>query len=451
MSTESGNDTPKMPKRIVIMGAGGRDFHNFNLLYRHDPTVRVVAFTATQIPFQQGRRYPPVLAGPNHPGGIPIVGEGDLERLVRDEGADEVVFAYSDISHQQLMEKASEVLALGADFSLIGPKRTMLEASIPVISICAVRTGCGKSPLTRHLCQRLLKMGRRPVVVRHPMAYGSLEIRVAERFDTFDDLDRYECTLEEREEYEGIIRLGVPLFAGVDYRHVLHQAQLAGDVLLWDGGNNDWPFIRPDLELVLVDPFRPGDETASFPGMVNLLRAHLVIVSKADGAPVEGVQIVKENASKFNPDAEVVSARLRVEVSEPKAIRGRRVVVVEDGPTLTHGGMPFGAGVVAARQFGAKTIVDPRPYAVGSLLETYQQYPHLHKVVPAMGYSEAQIAHLQATLEAIPCDLILCATPIDLGRLLRLHRPLVPVHYEFEEMGGDAIGKAVLGLLEGGG
>jgi predicted GTPase len=437
----------KHRRRIVIMGAGGRDFHNFNLLFRGDAASEVIAFTAAQIPYQEGRHYPATLAGPLYPAGIPVVDEKELEALVRDRQVEEVIFAYSDVSHQDLMGAASRVLALGADFRLVGPGKTMLPAAVPVISVCAVRTGCGKSPVTRYLCEELRAAGRQPVVVRHPMAYGRLDIREVESFRTVEDFDRYQCTLEEREEYEPLINAGIPLFAGVDYRKVLQVAERAGDVLLWDGGNNDFSFFRPDLEIVLVDPFRAGDEISHYPGLVNLLRADAVVVAKADAAPADGLEAVRRNIAVWNPDAAVVYGRLEVAVATPEAIAGKRVAVVEDGPTLTHGGMAFGAAVVAARRYGAGAIVDPRPWAAGSLAEVYRQFPQLEQVVPAMGYSERQIADLQATLEAVPCDLILSATPVDLKRILELSRPLVQVHYHYREMNGNPLAQMVRGLL----
>jgi predicted GTPase len=442
-------DALKHRKRIVIMGAGGRDFHNFNLLFRNDAASEVIAFTAAQIPFQGGRRYPAVLAGPLYPEGIPVVAETELETLLRDCLVDEVLFAYSDVSHQELMAVASRVLALGADFRLAGPGKTMLQAAIPVLSICAVRTGCGKSPVTRYLCQALRQAGRRPVVVRHPMAYGRLDVREVEAFRSREDLDRYHCTIEEREEYEPLITDGIPLFAGVDYGKILQMAERAGDVLLWDGGNNDFPFFRSDLEIVLVDPLRAGDEIGYYPGLVNLLRADVVVVAKADAAPAAGLASVRMNIAAWNPQATVVRGRLEVTVSESVRIAGKQVAIVEDGPTLTHGRMAFGAGVVAARRFAAAAIVDPRPYAVGSLAEVYRQFPHLQQVVPAMGYSKSQIADLQATLEAMPADLILSATPIDLTRLLRLSRPLVQVRYEYREMDGNPLARKVLDSIGG--
>ncbi len=420
-------------RRVVIMGAGGRDFHNFNLLFRHSSDVEVVAFTAAQIPFQENRRYPQELAGKFYPRGIPIVSQAELPGLIRDSNVDEVLFSYSDVSHQHLMETASQVIALGADFRLAGCEATMLPSRLPVISVCAVRTGCGKSAVTRFLCRILVRAGRKPVVVRHPMAYGHLGIRAVEHFRSLADLDRYECTLEEREEFEPLIHLGVPLFAGVDYERILAKAEREGDLLIWDGGNNDAPFFRPDLELVLADPLRAGDERCYYPGLVNLFRARVVILNKVDQASEEQVRLVVENVNRVNPAARIVEGRLDVEVADPHALSGKRVVVVEDGPTLTHGGMGFGAGTIAARRAGVAAVVDPRPGAVGSLREVFRSFPHLGNVLPAMGYSAVQLRDLSATLANIDCDLILSATPVNLAPLLELDKPLVQVSYEFVE------------------
>jgi predicted GTPase len=420
-------------RRVLIMGAGGRDFHNFNLLYRHSSDVEVVAFTAAQIPFQENRLYPPQLAGKFYPQGIPIVSQEDLPGLIRDAKVDEVLFSYSDVSHQHLMEIASQVIALGADFRLAGCEATMLPSRLPVISVCAVRTGCGKSAVTRFLCRLLVRAGRAPVVVRHPMAYGRLGIRAVEHFRSLADLDRYECTLEEREEFEPLIHLGVPLFAGVDYEKILAKAEGEGDVLIWDGGNNDAPFFRPDLELVLADPLRAGDERCYHPGLVNLVRARVVILNKVDQASEEQVRQVVENVHQLNPGARIIEGGLDVQVPDPNALSGKRVVVVEDGPTLTHGGMGFGAGTIAARRAGVAAVVDPRPGAVGSLREVFRSFPHLENVLPAMGYSADQLRDLSATLANIDCDLILSATPVNLAPLLSLDKPLVQVSYEFVE------------------
>lgn len=419
--------------RILILGAGGRDFHNFNLLYRHRRDVEVVAFTASQIPFQVGRRYPPCLAGPLYPEGIPIIEDHGLAETVRRLKVDAAVFAYSDISHRRIMDLASQVLSTGCDFHLVGSERTMLTAALPVVSVCAVRTGCGKSAVTRYVCQALLKQGRKPVVVRHPMAYGRLEQNAVQCFLNMEDLDRYGSTLEEREEYEPLLRLGIPLFAGVDYEAVLSMAVNSGDVLIWDGGNNDTPFFRPDFEIVLVDPLRAGDEVSYYPGYVNLLRADVVVVSKLSGVPDENLRLVRQNLHQAVPGKQVMQGDLDVMVENPLAVAGLRVLVVEDGPTVTHGDMAFGAGVVAARRFGAREIVDPRPYAVGSLEQVYAEYAHIDCIVPAMGYSKSQLNDLKRTLDAVPCDLILSATPVDLGRLLHIDKPIMPVTYEFIE------------------
>ncbi|MEZ4599328.1 MAG: GTPase [Syntrophotaleaceae bacterium] len=421
-------------RRVLVMGAGGRDFHNFNVLFRHRNDIEVVAFTATQIPFQENRLYPPSLAGRYYPDGIPVLGEQQLGQLIHRLHVEEVVFSYSDVSHQRIMEIASTAVALGADFRLVSSERTMLQASLPVISVGAVRTGCGKSPVTRFLCRLLLEEGRRPVVVRHPMAYGRLGIRGVERFTSLEDLDRYECTLEEREEFDPLIRLGVPLFAGVDYGEILPLAEQEGDLLIWDGGNNDVPFFRPDLELVLADPLRPGDERTYFPGLVNLVRADAVIISKVDQAEEKALETVEENIRSFNPEAGILYGKLEVHIADREVLRGKRVVVIEDGPTLTHGDMSYGAGIIAARENGVAEIVDPRPYAVGSLQKLYRNYPHLARVIPAMGYSDEQREDLRRTLERVECDLILSATPVDLAPLLKLSKPLVQVTYEFREV-----------------
>ena len=438
------------PRKILIMGAGGRDFHNFNCLYRERDDVQVVAFTASQIPFQENRCYPPDLAGPLYPQGIPIVGAENLHRIIQQEHIDEVLFAYSDIHHGKLMEIASQVLAAGASFRLAGPDETMLEAKLPVISVCAVRTGCGKSPLTRYLCRLLIEQGRRPVVVRHPMAYGRLDIRAVEHFQSFEDLDRFQCTLEEREEYEPLLAMGLPLFAGIDYAAILEVAQGAGDLLIWDGGNNDFPFYRPDLEIVLTDALRPGHELTFYPGMVNLLRAQLVVISKSDVAGKEQVQTVRQHIRQSNPAAEVCRGILQVSLQQPDRLAGQRVVIVEDGPTLTHGGMPGGAGLEAARLFGAGEVIDPRPYAVGHLASAFEQFPHLQQVVPAMGYNPQQIADLAATLNAVPADLVVSATPLDLYRVLQLNKPLLHVNYEFREDKSQMIGETILRFLRQG-
>lgn len=424
-----------MPKdRVVIMGAAGRDFHNFNLYFRDNPNYEVVAFTATQIPHIERRTYPPELSGPLYPQGIPIYPEEKLTTLIQEYDVDQVLFAYSDISHEYVMHKASEALAAGADFRLQGPKATMLKASLPIISVCAVRTGSGKSQTSRRVSDILKKMGKKVVIVRHPMPYGDLAKQACQRFATYEDLDRYECTIEEREEYEPHINRGTVVYAGVDYEEILRHAEAEADIILWDGGNNDLPFYQPDLHIVVADPHRPGHELRYHPGETNLRLADVVIINKIDTAKEEGVALVEENIEKLNPKALVVKANSPIFVEDPGAIKGKRVLVIEDGPTLTHGEMAYGAGVVAARRFGAKEIVDPRPYAVGSIRDTYTRYPTTGPVLPAMGYGEKQIEELEATINSTPCDLVLVATPIDLRRLIDIEKPSDRVRYELEEI-----------------
>ena len=433
--------------KVVIMGAGGRDFHNFNILYRHRSDVEVVAFTAAQIPFQHGRCYPPELSGPLYPQGIPIVDEKELPVLLAARDV-EVVFSYSDISHQQLMTIASRVLALGSVFSLPAPEQTMLPAKVPVVSVCAVRTGCGKSPLVRFICKLALQSGRRPVVVRHPMAYGELKGRGVQRIAVDEDLQGSGWTLEEREEFEPLLALGIVVFCGVDYQRILREAEQAGDFIIWDGGNNDTPFFCPDLQLVALDPLRAGDEVYYYPGMVNLQKADVLVINKVDEASVDQLKTVRNNIRDYNPQAQVIEGRLDVTLDNPQCLKGRRVVVIEDGPTVTHGGMSYGAGMVAARRYGAAEIVDPRPAAKGSLRTVYQDWPHLDAVLPAMGYSREQLDDLRRTLESIDCELIVSATPVDLCRLLRLNKPLHQVHYEFVELKVHNLERCILDWLD---
>ncbi len=424
-----------MPKvRVVIMGAAGRDFHNFNLHFRDNPNYEIVAFTATQIPNIEHRTYPSELSGPLYPQGIPIYPEEELTTLIGKHDVDQVLFSYSDISHEYVMHKASEALAAGADFRLLGPKATMLKASIPIISVCAVRTGSGKSQTSRRVSDILKKMKKKVVVVRHPMPYGDLAKQACQRFATYEDLDRYECTIEEREEYEPHINRGTVVYAGVDYAEILRHAETEADTILWDGGNNDLPFYQPDLHIVVADPHRPGHELRYHPGETNLRLAHVVIINKIDTAKKEDVALVEENIKKLNPKALVVKANSPIFVEDSEAIEGKRVLVIEDGPTLTHGEMAYGAGVVAARRFGAREIVDPRPYAVGSIRDTYAQYPTTGPVLPATGYGEEQIKELEASINSTPCDLVLIATPVDLRRLLDIEKPSDRVRYELEEI-----------------
>ncbi|HEX8940873.1 MAG TPA: cyclic 2,3-diphosphoglycerate synthase [Candidatus Limnocylindrales bacterium] len=424
-------------KRVVIMGAAGRDFHDFNVVYRDDPSVHVVAFTATQIPGIEDRRYPPELAGPHYPGGIPIVPESELESLIRDERVDEVVFAYSDVAHETVMHAASRALACGADFALLGPRATMLKSSKPVVAVGAVRTGAGKSQTTRYLAALLADAGLKPVVIRHPMPYGDLVAQRVQRYATYADLDRYETTIEEREEYEPHLDAGRVLYAGVDYEAILRQAEAEADIVLWDGGNNDFPFYLPDLFVVVADPLRPGHELRYHPGETNLRMADVVIINKIDSADPAVVKDVKETIEDVNPGASIVLARSSLALTGD--VVGKRVAVVEDGPTLTHGGMTYGAGVVAARRSLAAELVDPRPYAVGSLATVLRRYPDLQSLVPAMGYGEAQVRDLEATLNAMPADVVLSGTPIDLTRVLQLNKPIVRVRYELDEAEGPRL------------
>jgi predicted GTPase len=421
-------------KTVLILGAAGRDFHNFNVFFRQNLDYQVVAFTATQIPDIAGRRYPAVLAGRLYPDGIPIFEEKDLESLIEDYSVDVVVFSYSDISHQNLMHLASRAGAAGADFWLLGPEHSQIASRVPVISVCAVRTGCGKSPVSRLVAAELRKHGRKPVVIRHPMPYGDLAVQAVQRFATLEDLDLQQCTIEEREEYEPHICEGTVVYAGVDYEKILHQAEKEADVILWDGGNNDTPFYKSDLEIVVVDPHRPGHELSYYPGEVNLRRADVLVINKVDTAQQHDIETVRQNIRLNNPRASVCEMACRVAVKDPELVRGKRVLVVEDGPTLTHGEMPYGAGVVAARQCGASELVDPRPYAVGSIRGTYERYQHLTSLLPAMGYSDMQRHELEETIRRTPCDLVIVATPIDLARTIKVERPNLRVTYAVEEL-----------------
>ncbi|HWO69187.1 MAG TPA: cyclic 2,3-diphosphoglycerate synthase [Actinomycetota bacterium] len=432
-----------MARRVLIMGAAGRDFHNFNVVYRDDPDALVVAFTATQIPFIEDRTYPAELAGPRYPRGIPIHDEEELTRLVRELEVDDVVFAYSDVSHEHVMHKASEALAAGANFVLLGPRATMLEAEVPVVAVCAVRTGAGKSQTTRAVAATLREAGKRVVAVRHPMPYGDIASQRVQRFASFEDLDRHRVTIEEREEYEPHLAAGTVVYAGVDYAEILRAAQAECDVLLWDGGNNDLPFFRPDVHLVVADPLRVGHETRYHPGEANLRMADAVVINKVDSATPEQVAALERTVRTVNPRAVVLKAASRITVDDPAAIAGKRVLVVEDGPTLTHGEMKFGAGVVAARRHGAAGIVDPRPYAVGTIQDVYRRYD-VGPVLPAMGYSEQQLEEMEKTIDAADCDLVVVASPIDLRRVIDLSKPAVRVRYELEVLEGSPTLRDVL-------
>lgn len=426
-------------KRVLILGAAGRDFHDFNVVFRNNPEFQVVAFTATQIPDIAGRRYPAELAGNLYPDGIPILEEDKMEQIIRDQHVDAVVFAYSDIAYPTLMHLASRAVAAGANFQLLAAARTQLTAKVPVVSVCAVRTGCGKSPVSRRIAVELRKRGWHPVVVRHPMPYGDLNEQRAQRYASLADLDRNKCTIEEREEYEPHIVEGTTVYAGVDYEDILRQAELEGDVILWDGGNNDTPFYRPDLAIVVLDPHRAGHELGYYPGEVNFRSADVLIINKVDTADPDGIKTVRRNIALHNPKARVIETASRVTVDDPDLVNGKTVLVVEDGPTLTHGEMPYGAGVVAANRYHAAALVDPRPYAVGSIQKTFQKFPHLWRVLPAMGYSDTQRHELEETIKRVPCDLVVVATPIDLARAIRLDKPYVCVRYEVEEIGKPAI------------
>ena len=421
-------------ERILIMGAAGRDFHNFNTCFRDNPAVRVVAFTAAQIPGIEDRRYPACLAGSLYPDGIPIFPEIELPRLIRELAVDEVVFAYSDVPHAHVMHAASMVLSCGADFRLLGPKRTMIRSTRPVVAVVAVRTGCGKSQTTRHVGRLLRAEGLRVSVVRHPMPYGDLAGQAVQRFASLADLDRFQCTIEEREEYEPLIEADLIVRAGVDYGAILREAEAESDVIIWDGGNNDFSFYVPDLCIVVVDPHRPGDERNYHPGEANLRMADVVIVNKIDSAEPDRVEAVKASVAALNPHAEIVLANSRIEVDEPERIAGKRVLVIEDGPTLTHGSMAYGAGVIAAERLGAAELVDPAPYAVGSMVTTLAAWPRLTRLLPAMGYSDTQMRDLEASINRTPADLVVIGTPIDLRRFLTIERPSVRVRYELEEL-----------------
>ena len=433
--------------KVILMGAGGRDFHDFNVVFREDPGTQVVAFTAAQIPGIDDRRYPASLAGPLYPDGIPIVPEERLPELIREEAVDEVVLAYSDLAHEDVMHKASVALAAGADFRLLGPRSTMLLATKPVVAVTAVRTGCGKSQTSRRVGQLLVEAGLRVALVRHPMPYGDLEAMRVQRFSTLEELDAAHPTIEEREEYELPVRLGMTVWAGVDYGEILARAEAEADVILWDGGNNDFSFFAPDLTIVVVDPLRPGHELGYHPGETNLRLADAVVVNKIDAAPLPAVERVLRDVRVANPAASVVLARSPVTLEDGPDLAGLRVLVVEDGPTLTHGGMSFGAGTVAARAAGAAELVDPRPFATGTIAGLFAHYPHLGPVLPAMGYSDEQLAELAATIDACECDVVVTGTPIDLSRLIHSRHPFRHAAYELEEAGGVPLAQVLEPVL----
>jgi predicted GTPase len=435
-------------RNVVVMGAGGRDFHDFNVVLRDDPTVRVVAFTAAQIPGIDDRSYPASLAGSMYPAGIPIRPESELVSIIKEEKVDEVILAYSDLSHDEVMHKASIVLAAGADFRLVGPDASMVKSTKPVVAVCAARTGCGKSQTTRRIGQLLLDRGLKVALVRHPMPYGDLEKMRVQRFEALADIDASHPTIEEREEYEAPVTMGMVMYAGVDYAEILRRAEAEADVIIWDGGNNDFPFYVPDLFVTVVDPLRPGHELSYHPGEVNVRMADVVVINKVDVADPHSVDAVVANVTAVNPAATVVHAASPVRLAAGPPLEGKRVLVVEDGPTITHGGMPFGAGTVAARQHGATDFVDPRPYAVGSIRGTFEKYPGIGLVLPAMGYGDDQLAELEATINAAHCDVVVAGTPIDLGRLIDAGHPIRRVSYELREVGSPTLADLLDPLVE---
>jgi predicted GTPase len=429
--------------KVVIMGAAGRDFHNFNTYYRDVERYQVVAFTATQIPDIEGRTYPAALAGELYPEGIPILEEDALEQIIREHDVDEVAFSYSDVKHLDVMHKASRVLATGADFKLLGHKATAIRSSKPLLSVCAVRTGVGKSQTTRYVVDTLRKLGKKVVAIRHPMPYGDLVKQEVQRFAELADLDKHDCTIEEREEYEPHIERDAVVYAGVDYEKILRQAEQEADVIIWDGGNNDLPFYQSDLHIVLVDPHRAGHELTYHPGEANLRMADVAVINKINSARPQDIEQVEANIRQVNPDAQVVRCNSPFKVERPEEVRGKRVLVIEDGPTLTHGEMAYGAGVLAAQKYEAAEVIDPRSFAVGSIAETFEKYPHMTTLVPAMGYSDQQLADLKATIDAADCDLVLFGTPIDLTRVIEIGKPSMRVFYDLEDAGSPTLAELI--------
>jgi predicted GTPase len=436
-----------MRAKVIIMGAAGRDFHNFNVYFRDNANYEVVAFTATQIPNIEGRKYPPSLAGRLYPNGIAIHPETNLPELIEEHGVEQVVFAYSDIKHVEVMHRASLVNACGADFRLMGSNQTLLKARVPVVAVCAVRTGSGKSQTTRAIASALISRGKRVVAIRHPMPYGDLEKQAVQRFATYEDLDKHDCTIEEREEYEPHIDKGIIVYAGVDYEKILREAEQEADVIIWDGGNNDTPFYAPDLHIVVADPHRAGHGKLYHPGETNMRMADVIIINKVDTAEPKNIEAVKAVIAELNPKATVITAASPLTVEDPEAIRDKRVLVIEDGPTVTHGEMAFGAGMIAAKNAGAKTIVDPRPFAIGSIKSTFEKYPHLEKVLPAMGYGAKQVDELEKTINACDCDVVVSGTPIDLKRVLKnVNKPIVRVRYDLKVEGEPSLDDVLKGL-----
>jgi predicted GTPase len=432
-----------MVENVIIMGAAGRDFHNFNVYFRDNPRYNVIGFTATQIPAIDGRNYPFQLAGERYPKGIPIYSDEKLSELIHQNRVDLVAFSYSDVPHIEVMHKASMVTAAGADFILIGASYTMLKSSKKVVSICAVRTGCGKSQTSRQVIRILQKMGKRVVAVRHPMPYGDLTQQEVQRFSSYKDFDTYHCTIEEREEYEPVVDMGVVIYAGIDYEKILRRAETEADVIVWDGGNNDTPFYAPDVSIVVFDPHRAGHETLYHPGETNLMMADIAVINKVDSALSEKVAAVRETISARNPKALILLAESAIKVDEPKRIKKKRVLVVEDGPTVTHGEMSFGAGILAAQRYGAAAILDPRPYLCGTLKETFKTYPKIGPLLPAMGYSPNQVSDLETTINKARCDLVLLATPIDLTRLIQIQKPVLRVRYDYKDHGQPTLAEVL--------
>jgi predicted GTPase len=424
-----------MVENVIIMGAAGRDFHNFNVYFRDNVRYHVICFTATQIPDIDGRLYPAELAGKLYPKGIPIHSDEKLDELIRNNKVDLVAFSYSDVMHEEVMHKASIVTAAGADFILIGASYTMLKSSRKVVSVCAVRTGCGKSQTSRQVVRILQKMGKKVVAVRHPMPYGDLTQQVVQRFSCYADFDQFQCTIEEREEYEPVVDMGAVIYAGIDYGKILRQAETEADVIVWDGGNNDTPFYAPDVAIVVFDPHRAGHETLYHPGETNLRMADIAVINKVDSAPAQKVEQVKETIASHNPKANIILAESAILADDVSVIKGKRVLVVEDGPTLTHGEMDFGAGIIAARRYGAAAIVDPRPYLSGTLKQTFVKYPRIGTLLPAMGYSREQVKDLETTINRADCDLVLLATPIDLKRLIKIDKPTLRIRYDYKDHG----------------
>lgn len=435
-------------QRVIIMGAAGRDFHNFNTYFRGNPDYEVVAFTATQIPKIEGRKYPRELSGEFYPKGIPIFPEAELTKLIGKHSIDLVVFSYSDVTHEYVMQKGSQALAAGANFTLLSPEHTQIKAKCPVISVCAIRTGCGKSQVSRKLVSILKKKGMKVVAIRHPMPYGDLAKQAVQRFASYEDLDKHNCTIEEREEYEPYIDRGLVIYAGIDYEAITRKAEKEADIIVWDGGNNDMPFIVPDLEITVLDPLRAGHERSYYPGEVNFLTADVLVINKYEEASAEQLNVVLENIKNCNTKAKVIKGDSQITTENPEKIKGKKVLVIEDGPTLTHGGMSYGAGMVCADECGAAEIVDPRPYAVGSIKDAYTRYPHLGKLIPALGYYEDQLKDLEMTIKATPADLVLVGSPIDLRRVIKFDKPALRVRYELEEIGNPTIEQIIDDFLK---